>query len=151
VIENAMLKLKSPATWAQHRTPAEWADHHLKVVLLLTGIAVFGSYPVGVFVLDALTAAGHARDASAASPARPIGGSGLVLAMNDSTGTITIQHAGVPALGLQPGVTGFRASAPILKRTEVGDRLDFQLSRQDGIYVITSVRNPVLGDGTIPG
>jgi hypothetical protein len=147
-----MWKPTTPAAWAQHRTPAEWADHHLKVVVLLIGIGVFASYPFGMFVLAAATAAIHARAAPSSPPAaKPISGFGLVVAMNDSMGTITIQQTGIPEIDLQPGTTGFRASPGILKRTEVGDQLNFRLSKEGEVYVITAVHNPTLGDGIIPG
>ncbi|MDB5458791.1 MAG: putative copper efflux system periplasmic protein CusF [Caulobacteraceae bacterium] len=147
-----MLKLTTPHEWARHRTPGQWADHHLKVVTLLVMIAVFGSYPVGVFVLQTVGNALRARDAPAAAPSlRPIEGFGSVIAMNDTMGTITIQHSGIPQLDIPAGTTGFRASSPVIKRTEVGDQLNFRLSKEGDLYVITSVRNPVLGDKPYPG
>ena len=69
--------------------------------------------------------------------------------MNDVMGTITLQHAGVANLGLPAGTAAFRADPSILRRTEVGDLLNFSLSKEAGVYVITSVHNPALGDGTI--
>lgn len=134
------MKLMSPAAWAQDRTPAQWASHHMRVVALLIAIGLLGSYPMGVFVLAVLTAP-HPQAANAPAPS----GSGVVVSMNDTMGTISIQHSGIPLLGLPAGTTAFRAAAPIFKRTEVGDQLDFGLSQQDGVYIITSADNAVTG------
>ena len=46
--------------------------------------------------------------------------------------------------------TTIPASTAVFKRTEVGDQLDFSLSKQDGVYVITGVQNDVLGGESIP-
>jgi Cu/Ag efflux protein CusF len=135
-----MMKFTSPAAWAQERTPAQWANHHVRVVVLLIALAVLGSYPMGVFVLAVLTA-----PRPQAADARLPSGEGIVVSMNDTMGTISIQHSGVPQLNMAPGTTAFRAAAPIFKRTEVGDQLDFSLSQQDGVYVITSADNAVTG------
>jgi Cu/Ag efflux protein CusF len=146
-----MLKLMTPHEWAKHRTPGEWADHHLKVVTILVMIAVFASYPVGVFVLQAVGNALHARDAPASGPSiKPIDGFGKVVAMNDTMGTITLQHSAIPQLDIAAGTTGFRAASPVMKRTEVGDELNFSLSKEGDLYVITSVRNPTLGGKPYP-
>ncbi len=136
-----MLGFKTPAQWAEHKTPGEWADHHMTMVIILIALGVFASYPVGVFVLDGLTAAGHAR-ANAATPqvSPSIGGSGVVLARNDTTGTLSIQHAGVPGLGLKPGPTEFRASEAVLKQTDVGDQVDFKMAKEGDFYVVTSLQ-----------
>jgi hypothetical protein len=139
------MKLMSPAVWAQDRTPAQWASHHMRVVALLIAIGLLGSYPMGVFVLAVLTAP-RPQAANAPTPS----GAGIVVSMNDTMGTISIQHSGIPLLGLAPGTTAFRAAAPIFKRTEVGDDLDFGLSQQDGVYVITSAENEVTGSHTVP-
>jgi len=136
------MKFATPTFWTQDRTPAQWAEHHARVVVVLIALGVLASYPVGVFVL-ALATAPRPRPVIAAAPA--IGGSGVVLSMNDAMGTITIQHAGVPQLGLPPGATAFPAAATIFKRTEVGDQLSFRLSRLDGVYVITGADSG--GDG----
>ena len=128
-----MMKFATPISWARDRTPAQWAEHHVRVVILLIALGVLASYPMGVFVLAIMTAP-HPQPAAA--PA--VGGSGVVLSMNDAMGTNSIQHTGVPLLNLPPGTTAFRAAPPIFKRTEVGDQLSFKLSPQDGVYVITS-------------
>jgi hypothetical protein len=144
---NIMRKLKTPHEWARDRTPDQWADHHMKVVMILIALGVFVSYPMGVFVLDALSAAHQAKKAAhAPAPAAPIDGSGVVLSMNDSTGIITIQHSGAPRLGLAPGVTGFRASPEILKRTEVGDQVIFRLAKDGDAYAITVLQIPAFKD-----
>jgi Cu/Ag efflux protein CusF len=137
------MKLISPAAWAQDRTPAQWASHHVRVVALLIAIGLLGSYPMGVFVLALMTAP---RPQVADAPAP--GGSGVVVSMNDTMGTISIQHSGIPRLNMPPGTTAFRAAAPIFKRTEVGDQLNFVLSQQDGVYIITSADNDVTGRHT---
>ena len=143
-----MMKWTTPAEWARHRTSAQWAEHHLKVVLLLVGLALICSYPMGVFVLAMLTAP-HPTPASSPAAAA-IEGSGIVISMNDGLNAITVQHTGIPALNLAPGTTSFRAAEPIFKRTEVGDQLNFRLTKQDGVYVITSMQNSVTGTQTAP-
>ena len=137
-----MIKLTTPASWAQDRTPAEWARHHMRVVAVLIGLALLTSYPAGVFALALLTAP-KPQPAEAAGPV--MHGSGVVLSMNDTLGAISIQHSGVPSLGMPAGTTAFRAAPQVFKRTEVGDQIDFSLTRQGGIYVITSADNSVTG------
>jgi len=146
-----MLKLKTPHEWARDKTPEQWADHHMKVVVILIALAVFVSYPVGVFVLDAATASRHAKAASASPAAAPIDGSGVVLSSNESTGTITIQHAGASRLGLAPGVTVFHASPEIIKRTAVGDQVIFRLAKDGDAYDVTALQIPAFKDRTDPG
>jgi Cu/Ag efflux protein CusF len=145
-----MLKLKTPHEWARDKTPEQWADHHMKVVIILIALAVFVSYPVGVFVLDAAMAARHAKAASASPAAQSVDGSGVVLSSNDSTGTITIQHSGVPRLGLAPGATMFHASPEIIKRTAVGDQVIFRLAKGGDAYVVTALQIPAFKDRTDP-
>jgi Cu/Ag efflux protein CusF len=139
------MKLMSPAAWAQDRTPAEWASHHTRVVALVIALGLLGSYPMGVFVLAVLTAP---RPQAANTPAPS--GSGVVVSMNDAMGAISIQHSGIPLLNMPAGTTAFRAAPPIFKRTEVGDQLNFRLTQQDGVYVITSVENEITGASAAP-
>jgi len=131
-----MLKLTSPTIFARRElTAQEWADHHRKVVAILIALGLIGSYPTGVFLLAVLTA--PLKPQPAAPAVRPIRAAGVVLSMNDSTETITVQHAGVPALNLQAGTTSFRADQAVFKRTEVGDRISFDLTPEAGVYTIT--------------
>jgi Cu/Ag efflux protein CusF len=147
-----MLKLKTPHEWARDRTPEQWADHHMKVVIFLIALGVFVSYPVGVFVLDASTAARHARSAASTSPpSAPIDGSGVVVARNDTTGTVTIQHSGIPRFDLMPGATAFRASPDILKKTDVGDQVIFRLTKDGDGYAVTELQIPAFKDRSDPG
>jgi Cu/Ag efflux protein CusF len=152
VAADIMLKLKTPHQWARDRTPEQWADHHMKVVIVLIVLGVFVSYPMGVFILDAATAARHAKSAAATAPApAPIDGSGVVVARNDTTGTVTIQHLGVPRFSLAPGATAFRASADILKKTDVGDQVIFRLAKDGDAYVVTELQIPAFSDRTDAG
>ena len=57
--------------------------------------------------------------------------------MNDAMGAITVQHHGVPGLNIAPGSTSFRADSAVYKRTEIGDRITFSLTPEDGVYTIT--------------
>ena len=133
-----MRKLTYPAFFApRERTAQEWADHHRKVVAILIALGVIGSYPMGVFVMAVLTA--PLKSAPAAAPAvRPIRAAGIVVSMNDTLGSIAVQHLGVPELNLPAGTTSFRADPAVFKRTEVGDRITFDLTRQAGVYAITA-------------
>jgi hypothetical protein len=146
-----MVKFKTPHEWARDRTPEQWADHHMKVVIVLIALAVFVSYPMGVFVLDAMSASRHAKAASAAPTAPPIDGSGVVLSSNESTGTLTIQHAGAPRLGLMPGATAFHASSDIIKRTAVGDQVIFRAAKDGDAYTVTELQIPAFKDRSDPG
>jgi hypothetical protein len=132
-------------------TPEQWADHHMKVVIILIALAIFVSYPMGVFVLDAMSASRHAKAASASPASPPVDGSGIVLSSNESTGVLTIQHAGAPRLGLMPGATAFRASSDIIKRTAVGDQVIFRLAKDGDAFVVTTLQIPAFRDRTDPG
>ena len=77
---------------------------------------------------------------SPAPAARPIRASGVVVSMNDTLGSIVVQHSGVPELNLSAGATSFRADPAVFKRTEVGDRISFDLTRQAGVYAITGTQ-----------
>ena len=134
----AVARKKRPAAFApRDRTAQQWADHHRKVVVVLIALGVIGSYPMGVFLMAVLTA--PLRPAPAVAPAvRPIRASGVVLSMNDTTGTIAVQHRGVPELNLPAGTTNFRADPAVSKRTAVGDRISFDLAREGGVYTITA-------------
>jgi Cu/Ag efflux protein CusF len=131
-----MRKLAYPVFAPRERTAQEWASHHRKVVAILIALGLIGSYPMGVFLMAVLTA--PLRPAPAAPAARPIRASGVVVSMNDTTETITVQHAGVPELSLTAGATSFRADPAVFKRTEVGDRISFDLTREAGVYTITA-------------
>ena len=132
-----MRKLTYPAFFApRERTAQEWANHHRKVVAILIALGVIGSYPTGVFLMAVLTSS--LKPAPAAQGARPIRAAGVVLSMNDTTETISVQHSGVPGLNLQAGTTSFRADDAVFKRTEVGDRISFDLTPEAGVYTITA-------------
>jgi Cu/Ag efflux protein CusF len=134
-----MLKLTYPAILVpRERTAQEWADHHRKVVAILIALGLIGSYPMGVFLLAVLTSS--MKPPAAAPAARPIRAAGIVLSMNDTTETITVQHSGVPALNLQAGTTSFRADDAVFKRTEVGDQISFDLTPEAGVYTITATQ-----------
>jgi Cu/Ag efflux protein CusF len=150
-LRQQMLNLKTPHQWARDRTPEQWADHHMKVVVVLIALAVFVSYPMGVFILDAASAARHARSAAASAPAPAPDGSGVVVARNDTTGTITIQHSGVARLGLMPGATPFRAPADIIKKTDVGDQVIFTVAKDGDGYAVTELQIPAFKDRSDPG
>jgi Cu/Ag efflux protein CusF len=122
----------------RERTAQEWADHHRKVVVILIVLGVIASYPMGVFVMAVLTA--PLKSAPAAPAVRPIRATGVVVSMNDTLGSIAIQHLGVPELNLPAGTTSFRADPAVFKRTEVGDRITFDLTRQAGVYAITATQ-----------
>ena len=130
-----MLKLTHPLSAPRERTAQEWAAHHRKVVAILIVLGLIGSYPMGVFVMAVLTAP---RGAAPAAPAvRPIRASGVVVSMNDTLGAIAVQHPGVPELNLPAGTSSFRADPGVFKRTEVGDRISFDLTPEAGVYTIT--------------
>jgi Cu/Ag efflux protein CusF len=125
-----------PIFTPRERTAQEWADHHRKVVVILIVLGVIASYPMGVFVMAVLTA--PLKSAPATPAVRPIRASGVVVSMNDTLGSIAVQHLGVPELNLPAGTTSFRADPEVFKRTEVGDRITFDLTRQSGVYAITA-------------
>src|SRR4051812_24853410 len=104
-----MRKLTYPAAFARVRTPEEWAGHHRRVVAVLIALGLLCSYPMGVFLMAVATA--PLRAPPAAPAVRPIKGAGVVVSMNDATGTVAVQHAGVPELSLAPGTNSFRADA----------------------------------------
>jgi Cu/Ag efflux protein CusF len=134
-----MLKLTYPAILVpRERSAQEWADHHRKVVAILIALGLIGSYPMGVFLLAVLTA--PLKPQAAAPAAHRIRSSGVVLSMNDSNATITVQHPGLPELNLQAGATSFRADSAVFKRTEVGDQISFDLTPEAGIYTITATQ-----------
>jgi Cu/Ag efflux protein CusF len=120
------------------RTAQEWADHHRKMVVVLIALGVIGSYPMGVFLMAVLTAPLRPEAPAAPPAARPIRAAGVVLSMNDTTGTITVQHRGVPELNLPAGTTSFRADPGVSRRTLVGDRISFDLAQEGGVYTITA-------------
>ena len=107
-------------------------------VAILIALGVIGSYPMGVFVMAVLTA--PLKPAPAAPAVRPIRAAGVVVSMNDTLGSIAVQHLGVPELNLPAGTTSFRADPAVFKRTEVGDRITFDLTRQAGVYAITATQ-----------
>jgi Cu/Ag efflux protein CusF len=131
-----MRKLTYPVFQSRERTAQEWASHHRKVVAILIALGLIGSYPMGVFLMAVLTA--PLRPAPAAPATRPIRAAGVVVSMNDTLGAIAVQHAGVPELNLPAGTTSFRADPAVFKRTEVGDRISFDLTREAGVYTITA-------------
>ena len=133
-----MKNLTYPAAAAPRtRTPEQWASHHRRVVAVLIALGLLCSYPAGVFLMAVLAAPLHHPSAPAL---RPIKGAGVVVSMNDATGAVAVQHAGVPELNLPAGTTAFRASAEVLRRTQVGDHISFDLTPEDGIYTITGTQ-----------
>lgn len=128
-------RTRIPIFAARERTAQEWADHHRKVVAVLIALGVIGSYPMGVFLMAVLTA--PLKPVPAAPAVRPIRASGVVVSMNDTLGSIAVQHLGVPELNLPAGATSFRADPSVFRRTEVGDRISFDLTREAGVYTIT--------------
>ena len=135
-----MLKFASPVSaWTpKERTHAEWADHHRRVVVLLLALGVLCSYPAGVFTLALLTAPKPAPVA-----AQAISSSGVVVAMNDNTGTISIQHEAIPAFSLPAATTAFRSEPGLRKRIYIGDQLTFHMDRQGSGFAITDVKDIV--------
>lgn len=129
-------RTRIPIFAPRERTAQEWADHHRKVVAVLIALGVIGSYPMGVFLMAVLTA--PLKPVPAAPAVRPIRASGVVVSMNDTLGSIAVQHSGVPELNLPPGATSFRADPGVFRRTEVGDRISFDLTREAGVYTITA-------------
>jgi Cu/Ag efflux protein CusF len=93
---------------------------------------------MGVFLMAVLSAPLRQASAPAVPAVRPIRGAGVVLSMNDTTGTISVQHTGVPELNLPAGTTSFRADPAVSKRTAVGDRITFDLTPEAGVYTITA-------------
>jgi Cu/Ag efflux protein CusF len=128
-------KLTSAITFPRERTHEQWVEHHRRVVAILIAFGLLISYPMGVFLVAVLTAS--FRPAPAAPTVRPIRGSGIVVSRNDTTGTIAVQHAGVPELNIAAGTTSFRANGAVLRRTEEGDRITFDLTPVGGVYTIT--------------
>lgn len=126
----------SAASARRERTAQEWADHHRKVVAILIALGLIGSYPMGVFMMAVLTA--PQKSPPAAPAVRPIRASGVVLSMNDTSESITVQHPGVPELNLAAGPTSFRADPEVFKRIEVGDRISFDLTPERDVYTITA-------------
>jgi len=122
----------------RERTAQEWAAHHRKVVAILIALGLIGSYPTGVFLMALITAQLRPAPAPVAPAPRPIRAAGVVVSMNDTTATITVQHGGVPELNLAPGATSFRADPAVFQRIFVGDRISFDLSREGGVYTITA-------------
>jgi hypothetical protein len=131
----AMAQPKFSVFVPRERTAQEWADHHRKVVAILIALGLIGSYPMGLLLMAVLTAP---RPAPAAAAVHPIRASGVVVSMNDTLGAIAVQTPGVPELNLAPGTTSFRADPAVFKRTEVGDRISFDLTPQAGVYTITA-------------
>jgi len=132
-----MRKLAYPPFALRERTAQEWAEHHRKVVAILVALGLIGSYPMGLFLMAVLTAP---RAGPAAPAVHPIRASGVVVSMNDTLGAIAVQHPGVPELNLAPGTTSFRADPAVFKRTEVGDRISFDLTPEGGVYTITATQ-----------
>jgi len=133
-----MKKLTYPAAFTRDRTVEQWVEHHRRVVAILITAGLLCSYPMGVFLMAVATA--PLRPAPAAPVPKPIRGAGVVVSMNENTGTMVVQHSGVQALDIAPGATSFRADAAVLGRTQVGDRINFDLTREGGAYTITGTQ-----------
>jgi Cu/Ag efflux protein CusF len=130
-----MPKLTYSAMFGRDRTPQQWAEHHHRVVAVLVALGLVCSYPMGVFIIGILAAP---LTPARVVPARPIRAAGVVLSMNETTGAMAIQHFGVRDLNLPAGATTFRADPAVLRRTQVGDRISFDLTPVGGVYTITS-------------
>lgn len=139
-----MLKITTPTAWAKSRSPAEWARHHIRVVVALLVLAVVFSYPAGIFFTAMLNSA-LKRAPPPAVRGAPVRGTGVVTSANAFTGTVSVQHGALPALGLGPATTSFRASPAIIGHSETGDRVSFTLSAENGFYVITEMDNRTSG------
>lgn len=69
------------------------------------------------------------------------GGSGVVLAIDQEKGVVTISHGPVPALNMMPMTMGFSVrDRGQLARLQPNQRVEFQLAYDGNDYLITEIK-----------
>lgn len=79
----------------------------------------------------------HAAPAAAAAPAQ---GTGTIKAINARAGTITIQHAPIPALKWPAMVMPFKAAPEVLQGFKTGQKVVFTVRATQGTAEILSMK-----------
>ena len=67
-------------------------------------------------------------------------GSGTVVAVNAATGTITIEHSAIPAVGWSAMTMGFSAKPELIKGIAAGDKVDFDLTVTGSAGEVTAIK-----------
>lgn len=73
--------------------------------------------------------------------AKPITGRGVVITENKSSGSVTLKHEAIPAIGWSAMTMPFKVKDKmLLDHVEKGDKVQFTLEQQGKDYVITSIK-----------
>ena len=81
---------------------------------------------------------GMAMPAAAAKTGR---GTGVITAIDADTGTVTIRHQPIAALGWPAMTMGFKARSPaLLKGLKVGQKIGFDANPGNGLPELTAIR-----------
>lgn len=67
-------------------------------------------------------------------------GTGTVTAVNAQAGSVTLDHSAMPDIGWPAMKMGFSAAPPLLKGVKVGDRIEFDVTVQNGKSEVTAIR-----------
>ena len=67
-------------------------------------------------------------------------GSGTVIAVDASTGKITLDHSAIPAVGWPAMKMGFSAKPDLLKGIAVGEKVDFDVTVTGSAGEVTGIR-----------
>ena len=94
---------------------------------------------------DAPTSAASTADAMSgmAIPARVKTGkaTGIVTAIDATTGKITLDHGAIPAVGWPAMKMGFSAKPDLLKGISVGDKVNFEVTVTGSAGEVTHIKN----------
>ena len=66
-------------------------------------------------------------------------GVGAVTAIDQTAGTITLDHDAIPEAGWPPMVMSFKVAPTLLNRVAVGDKVAFELKLHDGSGEVTAI------------
>ena len=93
-------------------------------------IAALVAVSIGLSGCDTKTAAPAAEASNAAVPVAGKSGkaTGTVTAIDAAAGTITLDHAAIPAVGWPPMTMGFSANSDLLAGITAGDEVDFEVT-----------------------
>lgn len=67
-------------------------------------------------------------------------GTGVVTAVDAGSGTITVDHGPIPAVGWPEMTMRFTASPAVLADARPGGRVEFDVTVRDGVNEITAIR-----------
>ena len=76
----------------------------------------------------------------ASSEAQGVSATGIITAVDEVAGTVTIEHEAIPAIDWPAMTMGFKAAPEVLTGVKAGDKVSFDLKLQNGSGEVTSIK-----------